>query len=272
MDLEWTTGPALAALVGLVLCVVSVFAALALTRPRMLHASSPESSYYDIGASSSDRDDSGSYSSGTAARTSHDSSILARKSFSSGLLANRDSPTPYPIAAIAKALNASQASSAATQKSILQLGASFWIVCLLAILLYGSVMPFINITQTCLSHHPVIQSKWYPGDLQTAGALMSLPDLLCAILTPLFGLIADKLGGQPTRLLPLSGVLLAIAHSLLFFTSLPPAPSLVLLGIGTATFLATLWPTVSMLVPDALLGTAIGAVQVAVNAALAACR
>ncbi|ORZ32203.1 hypothetical protein BCR44DRAFT_1242925 [Catenaria anguillulae PL171] len=133
------------------------------------------------------------------------------------------------------------------------LGSSFWILCLLTVLLYGSVMPFIHISSD------FIQSKWYPGDLPRAGALMSLPDLLCAILTPLLGFVVDKTG-NPARFLPLSALLLAISHLLLFFTHLPPAPALVLLGIASATFAATLWPCVPMLVPDNALGTAYGAV------------
>lgn len=43
---------------------------------------------------------------------------------------------------------------------------SFWIVCLICVLLYGTVVPFNNIASDFL------MSKWYPGDTQTAGAVM----------------------------------------------------------------------------------------------------
>lgn len=42
----------------------------------------------------------------------------------------------------------------------------FWLVCLICVLLYGTVVPFNNIASDFL------MSKWYPGDTQTAGTVM----------------------------------------------------------------------------------------------------
>ena len=43
---------------------------------------------------------------------------------------------------------------------------TFWLICLICVLLYGTVVPFNNIASDFL------MSKWYPGDTQTAGAVM----------------------------------------------------------------------------------------------------
>ena len=42
----------------------------------------------------------------------------------------------------------------------------FWFICIICILLYGTVVPFNNIASDFL------MSKWYPGDTETAGTVM----------------------------------------------------------------------------------------------------
>jgi hypothetical protein len=43
---------------------------------------------------------------------------------------------------------------------------TFWLVCAICILLYGTVIPFNNIASDFL------MSKWYPGDTEMAGLVM----------------------------------------------------------------------------------------------------
>jgi hypothetical protein len=43
---------------------------------------------------------------------------------------------------------------------------SFWLICFICVQLYGTVVPFNNIASDFL------MSKWYPGDTETAGAVM----------------------------------------------------------------------------------------------------
>jgi hypothetical protein len=54
---------------------------------------------------------------------------------------------------------------------------NFWLLCTVVIFLYGAVNPFIHILSEFL------QNKWYPNDVQTAGAMMAIPDLISAIGT-----------------------------------------------------------------------------------------
>lgn len=49
---------------------------------------------------------------------------------------------------------------------IMFLPVRFWFICIICILLYGTVVPFNNIASDFL------MSKWYPGDTETAGAVM----------------------------------------------------------------------------------------------------
>ncbi|KAI9223026.1 major facilitator superfamily domain-containing protein [Blastocladiella britannica] len=148
---------------------------------------------------------------------------------------------------------------------LLGLSASFWALCALTVLLYGSTMPFIHISSD------VIQSKWYSGDAARAGAAMAIPDLTCAVLTPLLGLLVDRTRVPPALFLPLASVLLVAGHAMVFvFPPLSsPWPALLVIGTGSAAFAATLWPVVPLVVADRQLATAYGAMTVALNVALA---
>ncbi|KAJ3370661.1 hypothetical protein GGF31_003975 [Allomyces arbusculus] len=157
-----------------------------------------------------------------------------------------------------------EASDVISWRTVLQLRTSFWILCAVTVLLYGAFMPFVHISSD------FIQSKWYPGDLQTAGALMAIPDLITAFGTPIMGLIVDRFG-RPGRFLPISAAGLVIAHGLLFYTSLPPHLPLILLGSASALYAAALWPCVPLLADAHQLGTAYGLVTVALNVVLATC-
>ncbi|KAJ3359243.1 hypothetical protein GGF32_009536 [Allomyces javanicus] len=157
-----------------------------------------------------------------------------------------------------------EASDVISWRTVLQLRTSFWILCAVTVLLYGAFMPFVHISSD------FIQSKWYPGDLQTAGALMAIPDLITAFGTPAMGLIVDRFG-RPGRFLPISAAGLVIAHGLLFYTSLPPHLPLILLGSASALYAAALWPCVPLLADAHQLGTAYGLVTVALNVVLATC-
>lgn len=45
---------------------------------------------------------------------------------------------------------------------------SFWVICVICIMLYGTIVPFNNIASDFL------MSKWYPNDTETAGLVMRL--------------------------------------------------------------------------------------------------
>lgn len=139
---------------------------------------------------------------------------------------------------------------------------SFWLICLTTIALYGSVVPFVHISSDFL------QSKWFPGDAQTAGALMSIPDVISAVGSPLFGFLVDRVGHRG-HLLPVAGILICTVHILLNFTSMHPILPLVLLGLSYALFCAVIWPCIPYLVRPNQVGTSYGFVTVSLNLSLA---
>ncbi|TPX65495.1 hypothetical protein SpCBS45565_g05131 [Spizellomyces sp. 'palustris'] len=139
---------------------------------------------------------------------------------------------------------------------------SFWMLCLATIGLYGSSVPFFHI---CTDF---FQQKWYPNDSQRAGMVMSIPDLVSAVGSPLCGLFIDRFGHRST-LLPISGVLVLITHAILCWTDITPIIPMSILGIAYSIFASALWTCVPYLVGNHQIATAYGLVAVALNLSLA---
>ncbi|KAF9979221.1 hypothetical protein BGZ73_004107 [Actinomortierella ambigua] len=137
----------------------------------------------------------------------------------------------------------------------------FWILCLCCITLYGAVSPFFHILSDFL------QKRWYPGDPQRAGSVMSLPDVISAVGSPLCGFLVDRFGHR-SRYIPLSAILLIWAHLQLGFTNVTPMVGMTVIGLAYSLFASVLWPCIPFLVEDEQLGTAYGIVTIALNISL----
>ncbi|KAJ3121347.1 hypothetical protein HK098_003761 [Nowakowskiella sp. JEL0407] len=137
----------------------------------------------------------------------------------------------------------------------------FWLLCVITIMLYGSAVPFFHI---CTDF---FQKKWYPGDTQMAGLVMSIPDLISAFGSPICGILVDKYGHRST-LLPFSALLLVLTHAMLNFTYLSPIIAMTVMGISYSAFAAALWPCVTYLVGRHQIATAYGFLTVALNISL----
>lgn len=145
-------------------------------------------------------------------------------------------------------------------RQILLFPRRFWVLCLCTVCMYGAASPFFHV---CTDF---FMDNW-GLDLQEAGMLMSIPDILAAVFSPVFGYIVDKIGRRGT-LLPVAGALLIITHSLLTFTNLYPAYAMSLLGLAYALFAAVLWPCVPYLVRMEQIATGFGVLTISLNIAL----
>ncbi|KAJ3397660.1 hypothetical protein HDU92_005402 [Lobulomyces angularis] len=144
---------------------------------------------------------------------------------------------------------------------ILNFDFEFWLLCILAITLYGSATPFFHI---CTDF---FQQKWYKNDPQTAGFVMSIPDIVSAVGSPICGFLVDKVGKRVSMLI-ISSILVLATHVLLCFTSLSPMFSMTLMGLSFTIFPSAVWPCVPLLVSNHQVATAYGIVTVALNASL----
>ena len=128
---------------------------------------------------------------------------------------------------------------------------NFWLLGLLCVLFYSSVIAFKKFAGAILIPRFDIPA-------QTAGWMISMLPFSTVIFAPLFGILVDKVG-KGTRWMMAGAVLALIAHALLAF-----APSgvpfwgylaMVFLGFGYSLVTAALWPSVPKIVPDKVLGT-----------------
>ena len=128
---------------------------------------------------------------------------------------------------------------------------NFWLLGLLCVLFYSSIIAFKKFAGAIL----VPRFDIMPG---TAGWMVSMLPFSTVIFAPLFGILVDK-AGNGTRWMVLGAVLALVAHLLLAFA---PAGvplwgylAMVFLGFGYSLVPAALWPSVPKIVPDKVLGT-----------------
>ena len=107
--------------------------------------------------------------------------------------------------------------------------------------------------------------------LEAAGLVNSWVFFAAIFATPVFGLIADRVGHRAlmmtvgTLLMPATFLVLGATHWSLSIST-------VLMGISFSVVPAVIWPSTAMLVEPARLGTAYGLVNVLQNVGLAACN
>jgi len=128
---------------------------------------------------------------------------------------------------------------------------NFWLVSLLCVLFYSSIIAFKKFAGAILIPRFAIPAE-------TAGWMVSMLPFATVVFAPLFGLLVDRFG-RGTRWMLLGSLLALLAHLLLTFApqGVPAFGylAMVLLGFGYSLVPAALWPSVPKIVPDKVLGT-----------------
>jgi len=192
-------------------------------------------------------------------------------------------------------------------KELLGFGKSLWLISLLCITFYSAMFPFQTFA---VKFFKDVHLSGFPDDVARGmgGFLSSLLTLSAMILTPLFGLLADKIGKR--SLLMMFGAFLIIPVYLIMAyvkhtVSLPPdvvtflstspdnagffgwiayvwemvvtlfkyfpniAIPMVMMGIAFSLIPAIMWPSVALIVDHSKLGTAYGLMTMIQNIGLA---
>lgn len=131
---------------------------------------------------------------------------------------------------------------------LVKFGKSYWWVVGLCVTFYSAVFPFRRFANLFLTdaHHL---------SPETAGFLNGLLPLTAMFATPLFGLLADKIGKR-SLLMTIGSALLLPSFLLLAYTSLPVEIPITMIGISFSLVPAVMWPSVAYLVDEKKLGTA----------------
>ncbi|KAI8900435.1 major facilitator superfamily domain-containing protein [Globomyces pollinis-pini] len=146
-------------------------------------------------------------------------------------------------------------------RQITDFNRSFWYLFIITISMYGSLVPFFHICSD------FFQQKWYPGDSEKAGFVMSIPDLVSAVGSPVCGILIDRYGHR-SSFMSISAILTLIGYGLLAFTSLSPYIGMFIIGITYSLFASAIWPCVPHLVGSHQIATAYGLLATALNLSL----
>jgi MFS family permease len=128
---------------------------------------------------------------------------------------------------------------------------SFWYIIGLCVTFYSVIFPFRSTFAIKYFQHA------HSVTLQEAGALNGYVFLAAIVATPLFGLMADRLGHR-AAFMSIGCFLLAAVFPILAYTDAPLWVTTVMIGIAFSLVPAIIWPAVPYLVEPNRLGTAYG--------------
>ena len=127
---------------------------------------------------------------------------------------------------------------------------SFWLVVLMCVTFYSAIFPFQTFAiKFFIEAHGV--SREY------GGFLSSLLTLFAMICTPLFGLVADRVGKR-SLFMTWGSMLLVPVYLMMAYTSIPLLVPMAMMGIAFSLIPAIMWPSVAYIVEERRIGTAYG--------------
>jgi MFS family permease len=144
----------------------------------------------------------------------------------------------------------------------LRFNRSYWYVVLLCVTFYSGIFPFrtfaidLFISKIMSQMHEVANSTAAFAAAQSrAGFLNSILPLSAMIATPLFGLVADKIGKRASFMV-LGSFLMMPVYLMIVYTNIPLIVPVAMLGIAFSLVPAMMWPSVAYIVNEHRLGTA----------------
>ncbi|KAG0264164.1 hypothetical protein BG011_007318 [Mortierella polycephala] len=137
---------------------------------------------------------------------------------------------------------------------------SFWVLIFMTFLLIGVQVPFNSI------HAGFLQMRWYHDDPKKAAQIMTVPDILSAVLVLPVGYFVDHYG-QKSWLFLLCALIISLSHCVLAVAPISsPVPALMALGVASAIG-AIFNSVIPALVRRDQIATAYGILSSSMNAA-----
>ncbi|MBI9072368.1 MAG: MFS transporter [Melioribacteraceae bacterium] len=125
---------------------------------------------------------------------------------------------------------------------------TFWYIVILCVTFYSAVFPFRTFAIK-------FYQEAHGASRELAGQLNSALIFASMIATPLFGLLADKIGKRASMMM-FGSVLILPVYLLLVYSGISLYIPIVMLGIAFSLIPAIMWPSVAYLVEQKRLGTA----------------
>jgi len=142
-----------------------------------------------------------------------------------------------------------------------------WFIFFICMFFYIGVLTFYTVASDILQH---TGAKYAPTE---ATFFLSIPNFVSIIASPTFGYLVDRKGKALIWII-IASLMEIVAHAAFFVTAnewyeINPVPVMLWLGFAYSLGAASLWPIVSLIVPDSMQGTAYGTMTSVQNAGLA---
>lgn len=137
----------------------------------------------------------------------------------------------------------------------------FWLLCGICVFSYNSVAPFVGIAK-------IFFELKYSFSATVASQYISSYQLTGAILSPIVGLLVDRLG-RNTYILLLVSISFGFIHFMFMVSSISPIYLMILVGFGVSFLASSLWPAVPLVVAKEKVALSFGIMTSLQNVGLA---
>jgi MFS family permease len=133
-------------------------------------------------------------------------------------------------------------------KDLFGFSKSFWYIVALCVTFYSAIFPFRSFAiKFFIEAHGTTR--------EFAGFMNSILPMSAMIATPLFGLLADKIGKRALLMAAASVVILPV-YLIMVYTDISLYVPIAMMGISFSLIPAVMWPSVAYIVDERKLGTA----------------
>jgi MFS family permease len=139
-------------------------------------------------------------------------------------------------------------------------GVSYWLIVALCIVFYSAIFPFQTFAVKFFM-------EAHGTSREFGGFLSSILILFAMIATPLFGLLADRIGRRAV-LMMLGSLLLIPVYLMMAYTQVNLYVPMAMMGVAFSLIPAVMWPSVAYIVDQSKLGTAYGLMTMIQNIGL----
>ncbi|XP_077286866.1 lysosomal dipeptide transporter MFSD1-like [Arctopsyche grandis] len=157
--------------------------------------------------------------------------------------------------------NSQHAEEPMNLSAIKDFGDTFWLLSVICVSYFVTIFPFIALVK-------IFFERKYDYDPQSANLVNSVVYIVATISSPFWGLLIDKTGRNLNWMI-FSILTTFAAHGMLAFTFWNPFIGMVTLALSYSLLCITLWPSISLIIPESQLGTAFGICQSVQNLGLA---
>jgi len=146
-------------------------------------------------------------------------------------------------------------------RDIFHFGKAYWLIVALCITFYSGIFPFQTFAVKFFMYA-------HGASRELGGFLSSMLTVFAMVATPLFGLLADRIGKR-ALLMMFGSMLLVPVYLIMAYTHISLYIPMAMMGVAFSMIPGIMWPSVAYIVDQSKLGTAYGLMTMVQNIGLA---